>query len=71
MTLSVSARLRMQQERGMVIVCSIAPHEGEPVTHSPRFTTDPQPWTLTRAANANHADLYRYSGRECRAQKEA
>jgi hypothetical protein len=51
--------LLQKQNKGMVIVISLQPHDGLPVRYEPRSTRDPLPWV---------ADLpYRFSGRECHA----
>lgn len=46
---------------GWVVVGSVLPADGLPVAHSPRSTSDPQPWTYTD----RHGCEWRFSGREC------
>jgi hypothetical protein len=60
---NATSRLRRAMESGQVIVCSMAPYEGEPMKYLPRHTRDPRPWVLVGQAHAR--DPFRYSGLEC------
>jgi hypothetical protein len=53
--------LLAKRAKGQHIVVSLAPHEGVPVTYSPRSVGDPLPWDAGL--------VYRFSGRECHAVK--
>lgn len=55
-----TAELLRKQKNGKTIVCSLAPHENQPVIYDPRNRYDSEPWFLSGAA-------YRFSGRECHA----
>lgn len=55
-----TAELLRKKNNGKTIVCSLPPHQNQPVTYQPRHRNDAQPWYLEGAA-------YRFSGNECHA----
>jgi hypothetical protein len=56
-----SKMLRWALDAGLVVVCSMAPYEGQPVTYDPGYSgTHPRPWVLPGTG-------LRYYGRECHA----
>lgn len=56
-----SKKLRsVQKNRGVRILCSVAPYDGQEVDFQPRYETDREPWVLKGVDSP-----YRYSGREC------
>lgn len=55
-----STELRTAQRQGKTIVASVEPYDGWPVTHTPRYGSDPEPWTIEGAP-------FRFAGRECHA----
>jgi hypothetical protein len=61
-TRSYTDRLLTAQRNGAVIVCSMAPWQGQEVTHDPRHPRDGEPWTVAG---------YRFSGRFCHATVRA
>lgn len=73
MALNWTQKLRKAaDERQALIVCSVAPYDGQPVEYAPRYTTDRQPWVIWSKTRRDPKTgkwevLYRYSGRECHA----
>jgi hypothetical protein len=54
-----SKMLRWARDSGLVIVCTVAPHEGRVVRYDPGYSgTHPRPWVLPGTG-------LRYSGRDC------
>lgn len=53
--------LRTLAGKGWVVVASLLPADGQPVTYTPRSKSDPQPWMYMDL----HGCTWRYSGREC------
>jgi hypothetical protein len=54
-----SKKMRALDAKGIPLVCSVEPYEGEPVKFDPRYPTDREPWVLK-----NIQSIYRYNGRE-------
>lgn len=61
-----TAELRQAEANGHLIVCSIEPRAGWPVYYTPRFASDPEPWTLGETTDGLPLRL---SGRECHSVK--
>lgn len=57
--------LRAEQAKGRVVVASMAPYAGQPVTYAPRSAGDPAPWFIKDQYGLDYE--WRYSGRECHA----
>jgi hypothetical protein len=54
-----SKKMRALSNKGVPILCSVAPYEGEVVKFSPRYPTDREPWVLAYVETP-----YRYNGRD-------
>lgn len=63
MTRYYTRELKAEMALGRIIMCSMAPYEGEPVRLAPRRKSDPEPWVYTD----HHGTPWRYRGRECHA----
>lgn len=60
-----SKKMRALAEKGVTIVCSVAPYEGEIVKFSPQVDCDREPWVLTYIESDS-----RFSGRDVHALEE-